>query len=392
MFTDKQIKGLKHPAAGQYDVFEGGKLKAFGIRVGKRTKTFFVSVRINGKPKRVTVGQYDNEGRAGLTLKQARDRAYEIIDDAAAGITPEIKKKRDAKGTFGSVAEAFMTDYASKHRTRDEMQRKISVDLAGWHNRQIADLTRADAKELLRLKARSAPVSANRLKALISKIGVWATKEEIIGANPFANLDPPGGSENDRQRERTLTAEEIKAVWEAFGRLGHPFGSLFKMLLVTGQRRGEVAGMKWSEITEAGWNIPNERAKRGKGHLVPLSSLAREILAEFPQFGEHVFRSARLDKAPQGWSKAKARVDTKIADWHLHDLRRTMATHMRSLGVDRLVVSKLLNHVEGGVTHIYDRYSADPEKAAAMERWANRLREIISGEPVDKVVQMRKRT
>jgi len=102
-----------------------------------------------------------------------------------------------------------------------------------------------------------------------------------------------------------------------------------------------------------------------------------------------VFRSSRFDKAPGGWSKAKARVDAKIADWHLHDLRRTMATHMRSLGVDRLVVSKLLNHAEAGITHIYDRYSADPEKAAAMERWANRLREIISGERSGNVVQMR---
>ena len=109
-----------------------------------------------------------------------------------------------------------------------------------------------------------------------------------------------------------------------------------------------------------------------------------------PEFGEHVFRSARVDQAPQGWSKAKARVEAKIADWHLHDLRRTMATHMRSLGVDRLVVSKLLNHAEAGVTHIYDRYAADPEKAAAMERWANRLREIVSGEPAgSNVVQMR---
>ena len=208
MFTDKQIKGLKHPAAGQYDVFEGGNRPGFGIRVGRKTKTFFVSVRINGKPERITIGQYDR-----VTLKQARDRAYEIIGDAHAGISPETKKKRDEKGTFGAVAEAFMTDYASKHRSRYEMQRRINKDLAGWRDRQIADITRADAKELLREKARTAPISANRLHALISKIGVWCVKEDILDANPFANIDRPGGSETDRQRERNLSADEIRCVW-----------------------------------------------------------------------------------------------------------------------------------------------------------------------------------
>jgi integrase len=121
---------------------------------------------------------------------------------------------------------------------------------------------------------------------------------------------------------------------------------------------------------------------------VPLSSLAKEIIADLPQFGEHVFRSRRQDKPVQGWSKAKVRVDTNIPGWQLHDLRRTFATQLRSLGVDRVVVSKLLNHAEAGVTSIYDRYAADPEKTAAMERWANRLREIISGAPASNVVQM----
>src|SRR5262249_58117713 len=98
----------------------------------------------------------------------------------------------------------------------------------------------------------------------------------------------------------------------------------------------------------------------------------------------------RQNKPLKAWSDTKDRIDgmTKVADWHTHDLRRTFATHLRSLGVDRLVVSKLLNHAEAGVTKIYDRYAADPEKTAAMERWTNRLREIISGEPASNIVQM----
>ena len=385
MFTDKMIRGLKHPAEGQQDVWEGGKIKGFGIRVGKETKTFFVGIRVNGKYRRVTIGQYDERGLAGVSLKEARDEAYQIVADAHAGIAPELRKKRDERGTFGAVAETFMVDYASKHRSRREKQRIINHDLAVWHDRQISEITRADIKELLRVKARTAPIMANRMKALISKIFTWALKEELVQSSPAISLDPPGGKEEERTRK--LGADEIRLVWESFGKLGYPFGPALKLLLVTGQRRGEVAGMKWSEVEADGWHIPNERAKSGKGHLVPLSSLAREILADVPQIGEHVFRTHH-DVAVKGWHQAKERITADIPHWRLHDLRRTFATQLRSLGVERLVVSKLLNHAEAGVTKIYDRYAADPEKTAAMERWANRLREIISGAPATNVVQM----
>jgi integrase len=386
MFTDKMIRGLKHPASGQQDVWEGGKIKGFGIRVGKETKTFFVGVRVNGKYRRISIGQYDEGGLAGVSLKEARDKAYQIVGDAHAGVAPEVRKRREERGTFGAVTEAFMTDYAHSHRTRDEMQRIINHDLTEWHDRQITEITRSEIKELLRVKARTAPIMANRIKSLISKIFSWAVKEEIIEASPAMLLDPPG---QEVERERKLSADEIKKVWAGFDKLGYPFGSVFKFLLVTGQRLGEVAGMRWDEIADDGWHLPGERAKSGKGHLVPLSSLAKEILSSLPQIGEYVFR-ARKDRPLNSWH-AKGRVDelSGVADWRLHDLRRTFATHLRSIGIDRLTVSKLLNHAEAGVTKIYDRYAADPEKTVAMERWANRLREIIKGAPADNVVQMR---
>jgi integrase len=374
------LRGLKPAASGQIDVWDE-LLPGFGVRVGTTgRKSFFVGTRINGRYKRITLKPpYDL-----LSLADARVKAKAIMSDAHAGIGPELRKKREEKGTFGAVAKSFMQDYAKNHRTRDEMQRIIDRYLAEWHERQISEITRGEIKELLRVKARTAPIMANRIKALVSKIFTWALKEEIIEASPALSLDPPGGSEKDRERTRTLSADEIRLVWNSFDKLGYPWGPLFKMLIITGQRCGEVGGMKWSEITDDGWHVPNERAKSGRGHLIPLSSLAREILDEVPEIGELVFRT-RLGS----WSWAKERVDAKIPHWRLHDLRRTFATQLRSLGVDRVVVSKLLNHAEAGVTKIYDRYAADPEKAAAMDRWANRLREIISGTPVDNVVQMR---
>jgi integrase len=374
------LRGLKPAASGQIDVWDE-LLPGFGVRVGTTgRKSFFVGTRINGRYKRITLKPpYDL-----LSLADARVKAKAIMSDAHAGIGPELRKKREEKGTFGAVAKSFMQDYAKNHRTRDEMQRIIDRYLAEWHERQISEITRGEIKELLRVKARTAPIMANRIKALVSKIFTWALKEEIIEASPALSLDPPGGSEKDRERTRTLSADEIRLVWNSFDKLGYPWGPLFKMLIITGQRCGEVGGMKWSEITDDGWHVPNERAKSGRGHLIPLSSLAREILDEVPEIGELVFRT-RLGS----WSWAKERVDAKIPHWRLHDLRRTFATQLRSLGVDRVVVSKLLNHAEAGVTKIYDRYAADPEKAAAMDRWANRLREILSGTPADNVVQMR---
>ena len=263
MFTDKMIRGLKHPTSGQRDVWESGKIKGFGIRVGKETKTFFVGVRVNGKYRRISIGQYDEKGLAGVSLKEARERAYQIVADAHAGIGPEVRKKREERGTFGAVAAAFMTDYAKEHRTRAEMQRKIDVELAAWHDRQITEIKRADIKDLIRVKARTAPIMANRLLSLISKVFNWAVKEEIIESSPATQLDRPG---KETERERSLSAEEIKIVWGVFDQLGYPWGPLHKMLLVTGQRRGEVAGMRWSEINGEGWKLPGERAKTGKGH------------------------------------------------------------------------------------------------------------------------------
>jgi integrase len=384
-FTDKMLKGLKAPTKGQVDHWDE-LLPGFGVRIGTTgRKSFFVGIRINGRYRRITIKPpYYEDG----DLARARSQAKAIMADAHAGIGPELRKKREEKGTFGAVAAAFVQDHAAHLRTRRETQRIINVYLTEWRDRQISEITRADIKELVREKARTAPTMANRLAAQISTIFAWALKEELIESSPAVRIDRPG---QEVERERSLTADEIKTAWAAFDELGYPHGPLFKLLLVTGQRRGEVTGMRWSEVTPEGWKLPGERAKRGRGHLVPLSSLAREILGEVPELSEFVFRG-RKDAPTQSWGKADNRLRKlcgPMEPWRVHDLRRTFATHLRSIGIDRLVVSKLLNHAEGGITRIYDRYTADPEKAAAMERWANRLREIVSGTPAENVVQMR---
>jgi len=392
--TDKYLQSRKRvPAAGQIDYWDQ-LTPGFGVRVsyGGR-KSFQVLTRINGKLQRFTLGAYPR-----LSLAEARDQAERMLKDAAKGISPkdrqiqEHQKRRAGQlNSFGKVAAEFMIDHGSKLRTADEYQRTINRDLLPvWGDRPIASITRAEVKALIRAKAQVAPIAANRLASLISKIFNWAVDEEIVGASPAVRLKRT----EEHERERALSEDEIRVLWPALDRIGYPFGHALKLLLVTGQRRGEVAGLRWSDITGDGWLLPGSSAKSKAGHRVPLSSLALEIIESCPRIGDRVFVGHKGAGAINGWESAKVRAESfqmsPIAPWRIHDLRRTMATQMRSIGIDRLVVSKLLNHAESGITKIYDRFSADPEKAAAMERWANHLRAISAGDTGGKVVPMQK--
>jgi integrase len=393
--TDAFLRNLKPPATGQVEYWDA-LTPGFGVRVSYGGRRAFQALtRINGKLQRFTLGSYPK-----LALVEARDQAERIIKDAAKGISPKDREAEERtkahaarRNTFASVAEEFMADHAKNLRTKDEMQRMINVDLLPvWGAKPLASITRADVKALIREKARTAPIAANRLLSLVSKIFTWALDEEIIQASPAVRLKRPG---EEQERERSLTDDEIKILWGVFTAMGYPFGHGLKFLLVTGQRRGEVGGMKWSEIDGDGWNLPGTRAKSRQGHRVPLSTLALEILEQCPRIGDYVFMSGRGLEPLEGWDGAKRRADTFLAKpiepWRIHDLRRTMATQMRSIGIDRLIVSKLLNHAESGITKTYDRYAADPEKAVAMERWSDKLKEIISGEKSERVVLLHRK-
>ena len=166
--TDNTLKGLKPPKSGQIDIWDK-ILPGFGIRVsmGGR-KSFIVGTRIGGKFRRITLTppyQVRADSLVSLTLADARKKAQQILADAQAGVGPEQRKRREEAITFGAVASAFMRDYAHSHRSKGEMQRRINVDLTDWHDRPIAEIKRADIKEMIRLKARTAPISANGLAA-----------------------------------------------------------------------------------------------------------------------------------------------------------------------------------------------------------------------------------
>jgi integrase len=417
--TDKSLR-RPPPATGQEELWDD-LVPGFGLRVAAGgARTFFVMKRINGKLVRRTVSKATTSpdgpiGRDELRLGDARAKARQMIeamsrgDDPAA--PPPAKDAPTGLKTFGAVADAYLKDTskrgAGKLTSKAELQRKIDKDLVIWKDRPINEITKAEIVELIVTKRNQAEVASNRLLSLIKRVFGWAAAHDIIPSSPATYVE---GTE-EAERNRVLSLAELGRIWTAAEALGQPYGPLIQLLVLTAQRRNEVAEMRWSEVDGSAWRLPDDRSKRGKGHLIPLSPRAVSILGKLTKIGEPptlVFttgkraakKGAKIDKtappaAVSGWSRMKARLDKLVAEaaakeadeqlnlskhslspWTLHDVRRSVATHLRDADVmgparvDRLVVSKILNHAEGGMTRIYDRYAADTEQRAALEAWA----------------------
>ena len=415
------------PSDGTALILNDDLLPGFMLRVTKRARTYVVVTRVKGRPGQI-------RRRLGTTrdleLADARAKARQIIEDAQNGIAPGDAEKdaRAAAGrsdSFKAVADAYFADTlrggGAKLRTKTEMQRKVEKDLAEWVERPIGSITAREISDLIYQKAQTSPIAANRLVSFIKKLMRWAKRRHIIEANPAADIEKPS---DEVSRDRYLSDEEIRLIWDACERVGDPYGRLIRLALVTGQRRGEVAGLRRSEIGRLehrdgrtgetqeleAWLIPAERTKRLRAHAVPLSPLAKRLIDGAPKLEmegellEHIFASGvGGDQPPSAWSKFKRRLDDQVGkaiakalhetfdrkahalpDWHVHDLRRTCATHMEMLGVDRRVISRVLNHAEGdsSVTAIYARYRYDAEAAEALNLWAEKLERMTGANVV----------
>ena len=227
--------------------------------------------------------------------------------------------------------ETFGQHCMKVNRSGSEQVRSLQKEvLPEWKGRHVSSITRRDVKALIDGKAATAPVSANRLLALLKRFFSWAIEREVINANPASGIKPVT---KEASRDNVLSDEQIKAVWKAAGTMGRPFGSIIRLLMLTAQRRDEVAGMRWSEIDldKAEWVIPPSRAKNGMESRVPLTESAMAIIKD--QFrlegSDFVFPSGRTPatRHVSGFSKAKRQIDeiSGATEWRLHDLRRTPA-------------------------------------------------------------------
>ncbi len=389
-FTDRSLKALK-PATDRVDYMDRG-LEGFGLRVfPSGHKTFFVRYRFGRGFRRFTLGAYP-----ALALRTARALAEDVIGRVARGEDPQADRNEDrAATTFGDLATAYLESHAKRRlrpRSYAEEERVVRYDLLPTWRRLSADkIRRKDVAQLLDgVLARGAAIQANRTRGVALRVFAFGLEREIVEFNPVAGLRRPS---IEHSRQRVLTEDEIRSLWDAWRAEESVVSAAFRMLLMTAQRTQEVAGMRWSDIHGAWWTIPAGVVKNKLAHRVYLTKEPLQLLAGLKGITgqeEWVFASSRRPGHPVRWvAKAtdRFRAATSIPDWRPHDLRRTAATYMGRLGVSRPAIAKVLNHAESGATAVYDRSTGELEIERALRLWGDRLQEILHGqEPRDNVV------
>jgi integrase len=250
-----------------------------------------------------------------------------------------------------------------------------------------------------RIVQRGAEVQANRTLARLRAFFNWAVAKDRVAASPAAGILLPT---KEQARERVLTDDEIRWLWQACDVIGWPFGPFAKLLLLTAQRRDEVAGMERAELDLAArlWTIPAARTKNGRLHAVHISDAAHEVLRSLPRIGERLALTTDGEIPIAGFSNAKRRLDVAMAKaagksvphWTFHDLRRTATTGMARLNVPPHVVDKVLNHTSGtirGVAAVYNRFEYRDQRREALEAWGRFVGALASGEAPGNVVALR---
>ncbi|GEP04935.1 tyrosine-type recombinase/integrase [Methylobacterium oxalidis] len=393
--THAAVERLRLPSKGQVDHFDS-HLPAFGLRASYLgAKAYFVMTRVDGRLVRITIGRHP-----ALSLADAREKARQLILHAKAGQDPrqieaEARRKKEHKRrtTFGGAVALFMERYVERNlrpNTAREYRRTLQgPDTRDWQDRPLSSLMKAEVLEVLhRIEGRGSPAAANRALAYLSKFFNWCLEQDLLTVSPASRVRPLSAT---RSRDRVLQPDELVWIWWALSEWPSQFGSLFKLLLLTGQRRSEVAGMRWDELRsfgteEAIWSLPASRTKNGQPHLVPLAEASQNIIASLPREGPFVF-TTRGTTGLSGFSKAKTELDQRVnalragaalpslPPWTLHDLRRTMVTLMNEqLGIAPHVVEAVVNHVSGsakrGVAGVYNRALYLRERRDALCAWS----------------------
>ncbi|MDJ0611143.1 MAG: integrase arm-type DNA-binding domain-containing protein [Kiloniellales bacterium] len=383
LLTDAVVAEAKPLGRGRLELWDEA-LSGFGLRVNEGgSKTWQLMYRFEGRKRRMALGAYP-----ALSLDHARDAAIAALRDLGKGRDPAAQRAEVSGGplSFEAFARAYLERYAKrKKRSWTAEAGMIERDLLpAWGRRPAAGIARRDVIALLeQVMARGHPYAANRRLALIRKMFAWGVEVDLLPATPVAGIRPPAREEN---RERVLDDDEVAALWPAWTRMGLPFGPLFKLLLLTGQKRSDLAALRLSDIALADqvWRPPPLGKNAARPHELPLSTFAIEILTSMPR-SDSLFVFPSRDQPGRhvsGYSKAaeRARRLSGVEDWRLQDLRRTAAVGMAGEGASAEVLDQILN-VRGfagaGLRGIYRQARLAEEKRAALEAWGERVRRIV---------------
>ena len=404
--TPLRIRSLKPPLSGRLDVADGAT-PGLCLRVSAHD-TWTWTLRMRGPEgglRRFVLGEFTEAQGLAWARRQAAKVRQEVRRE---GRDPHKERKDRAEAaaaqaqrdrlTLKVLVEDWQARRLANRRPRyaAEAVRALRVAFAKHWEKPAEDLDRVTVGRVLTDMTRHAPnqekktprryAIARSTAAYGRACFTWAIKHHLVQDNPFAAV--PLDDFHTEARDRVLTDDELAAVWHAAEKAGAPFGCIVQLLILTGQRREEVAGLSWPEFSDdrSTWTIPASRAKNGKVHLVPLSATARDLLPAEPPAGERetdlVFPGLR-NTPFSGWSKCKTQLDkaSGVIEWRLHDLRRTLATGLQRLGVRLEVTEAVLNHISGsraGIVGVYQRHDWAAEKRAALNAWAERVQTLIA--------------
>jgi integrase len=347
-----------------------------------------------------------------INLADARKTAEQLYARVKLGQDPASDKaqaRSTAAQTFKACADDFLAVKRAELRERSypDLERHLLKHAKPLHELQLAKITRRDiAPVIASVTKNSGAVTANRVRTSLSTFFSWVL-EQGMGAdtNPVV-----GTSRNKEQsRERVLTPAELRLIWANLG--DDHFAAIVRLLALTGQRAGEIAGLCWKEIHDGMILLPAERSKNHRAHVVPLSSPALAIIDAQEHRADRDLIFGRGTKPFSGWSNCKERLDARITKanggkdiphWTPHDLRRTFATYAggglpahqlaklsprhkelaKGLGIEPHIVEAILNHVSGsrsGVAGTYNRSTYEGPKRVALDLWADHLTAIVEG-------------
>ena len=396
--TAANIRTLKLPPGVTDRVFFDEDLPGFGLRVrASGVHTWMIQYAIAGRTRRVVLGL-----QSALDPGKARATAQKLLAQVRLGKDPTADKAHArvaAAETFGALLPRFLRHQETRLRPRSyvETVRHLQVNAKPLHGLPIEAVTRrAIAEQLAKIEEDTGAITRNRVRSSLSAYFTWLAREGYIDANPVAFTNKT----EEKARDRVLSDEELRIIWQALG--DDQFGAIIKILVLTGMRRDEAGGLLFDEIspTLPLITLPPERTKNGREHLVPLSKPVLEIVRALPRRAtddgtplEHVFGNT-AGRGFQNYSRGKAELDARITKarhgralehWTLHDFRRTLSTALHDrFSVLPHVVETLLGHAGGhkaGVAGVYNKALYLEERRRALELWGAHIMELVTGKP-----------
>jgi integrase len=370
--TDIAVRNLR-PGATRREIPDAQQRGLYVTVHPTGRKTFVVRYRFAGRSRKLTL-------QVGITLAAARKEAAAALYQVEQGIDPaeaKLRAQADRGDTLQGVADEFFRREGAHLRVAKDWQRDLRFVFPTLGRRLIGDIRRRDIVHLLdKIEDERGPAAADKTLKIVSRIMNWHAARGDDFRTPIVR---GMRRSKDRTRDRTLTDDELRAVWRAATDMANPFGYYIKFLLLTAARRNEAAHMTWSEITGSDWTLPAARNKTKKDLIRPLSGAVQAVLHDVPRIDGSPYVFSFDGRPIGGWSHRKRDLDelSGVTGWTLHDLRRSARSLMARAGVTTEIAERALGHTVGGMVGVYNRYGYAEELLRAYEALATLIEQIV---------------